>query len=647
MKILLLLMSFLIFSCQSTEKNTAKKTSSNDKVSFAEFNKVLHPRSSILPLPGGKLSIMLMALPKDRYAKVYTLDHKTKKFALRFDAGRNISKLVRDYTKKNYYLFLDNNGDENFQIYSFDIGTNEIKKIFGHKEKKAEILDYSRDGKRLYLSSNHVNKKQYRVYRFNKDTGKIVELTDGKVSFYEGIVNADETYAAFSSVLGNNEQHVYLTNLKTGKTRKILSTKATKYMPAFFHPSKNELYLNSDYKSDRIGCAKIIMTRPSKLHWVKTDSKKDLECHFKEVDKISVVVETFDGRINVRLFTSVLGQEIVTPFPKKAIVSQFTLVPGSQKAIAKMVTANSPSEYYMFDLEDGTEKLTAISNLNRSAISKDSFAKSFDLYYKSFDGLGVHGIVYAKEEWLKSNEKHPVILWPHGGPDSQEFHIFHPFFQYWVLNGYVVLAPNFRGSTGYGKRFETLNDRDWGGAHIKDLIYGKRELAKLPYVDANRMFIVGASFGGFSTLSTITQYPDEFQGAVAIVALANLFTFMKSIPQDPAWQSEFLTEIGHPVKNKKFYRERSPYFHAKNIKIPLKIYQAENDIRTVKAEMDQFVDQLIKHKIPVQYEVLLKEGHGLARTESWEKVLGGTVAFLNQVKSQNSKIRGSRKEAGK
>ena len=126
----------------------------------------------------------------------------------------------------------------------------------------------------------------------------------------------------------------------------------------------------------------------------------------------------------------------------------------------------------------------------------------------------------------------------------------------------------------------------------------------------------------------VTQYPKEFKAAVAMVAIGNLFTFLKSIPPDPAWQGEFLTEMGDPVKDKKLYRDRSPHFFAKNVSIPLKIYQAENDTRTVKAEMDNFVAELRKHQIPVEYEILKNEGHRISRTENWEKILQGTVDFL-------------------
>lgn len=614
-----------LMSCQTSPK----KQAANNEVTFAEFKKVLTPRGSIIPLPGGKESLILMVLPEDKYAKVYSLNHANKEFTLRYDAGRNIGGLIRDRAQKNYYLLLDNNGDENYQVYQFDPQTSGVTKVFGNDGRKATIVDFSFDGQHLYISSNHENKDVYQIYDLDLSTGKTKTLTTGKISLYEGVADQKGKYLVLSRVLGNNEQHIYLLNLSTKSLKKILAKKATKYMPSFFNPDSTQLYLNSDDGRDRIGCAKVALSNPTKVSWVKTDSNKDLECYYKEKGDVTAIVSTFDGRIKVDLFSGIFGEPIAVSFPEKALISQFSVIPGSTKAVARILSSDSPGNYYEFDIAPGGDSsLTQISELNRSSIRE--FAKSYDLYFNSYDGMKIHGIVYAKDEWVEKNVRRPAILWPHGGPDGQELHVFHPFFQYWVQKGFVVFAPNFRGSTGYGKKFETLNDRDWGGGHIKDLVYGKRTLGKLGYVDENNVFIVGASFGGFSTLSTITQYPQEFKGAVALVALANLFTFMKSIPQDPAWQGEFLTEIGDPVKHKDFYEERSPFFHASKIGIPLKIYQAENDIRTVKAEMDTFVAELKKHQVPVEYEILEKEGHSISRTESWEKVLQGTVDFLSK-----------------
>lgn len=619
-----------LLGCGSTSKLTGSSDGS-EEITFAEFKKVLTPRSRMLPLAGGQESLILLAKPGDKYAKLYTINHATRKFKLRYDAGKNISRIHRDRADRQIFLSIDANGDENYQLFKFNLKSNSVEKIFGTKDRQAGLIETSYDGSKGYISSNHKNKNRYQIYELDFQTLKSRQLTFGKQSFTWATTDPAGRHLALSRMLGNNDQQIYLLNLKTKKLKKLLSAKGTKFSASFFHPKRNELYINTDYQHDRVGCAKINLSRPKEIKWVLVDETKDIQCYYKPKQELSLVVKTFDGRIQVELLKDVLGRPLNIPFPKNSLVSKFAMVPNSTLAVARVMSSSSPGDYYQFDTAMGENaELVRISQLNQSKISNDQFAHSYDLYYKSFDGMKIHGIIYAKKEWVAAKKKRPVILWPHGGPDGQEYHVFHPFFQYWVQKGYVVFAPNFRGSVGYGKLFETLNDKDWGGGHIKDLVYGKRALSQLNYVDANNVFIVGASFGGYSTLSAITQYPDEFKGAVAMVALANLFTFMKSIPQDPAWQGEFKTEIGDPVKDKKLYRERSPYFFAKNIRTPLKIYQAENDIRTVKAEMDSFVEQLKRHKIPVEYEVLEKEGHSIARTESWEKLLQGTVEFLNR-----------------
>ncbi|MCB0422178.1 MAG: S9 family peptidase [Bdellovibrionales bacterium] len=617
-----------LFGCQSASK---KETSSAEDISFSEFQKVLSPRSRLFPQSGGADSLLLIALPGDAYAKLYSLNHATREYSLKYDAGQNIRGLYRDRADKNYYFSKDNNGDENYEIYLFHPTTEKAEKVFGHEKRQATIMDSSADGTRLYISSNYKNKKSYQIYELLLGTGKVTQLTHGKYNFVDGVADPKGRYLALTQLLGGNESHLYLLDLRTKNLRKLFGKKGTKYFPSFFHPTSNELYLNTDAEMDRMACAKVELKEPKKLKMVLVNETKDLQCYFYANNSVSLVVSTYDGRIDVNLYHDVLARPIEIPFPKRAMISQVAFVPKSKVGIARVMSSDSPGDFYQFDLSLGEKsELVRITQLNQSKISNESFAKSYDFYYDSYDKMQIHGIVFAKKEWVESKEKRPVILWPHGGPDHHVSHIFHPFFQYWVQKGYVVFAPNFRGSTGYGKHFETLNDRDWGGGHIKDLIYGKNAVGQLSYVDANNIFIVGASFGGYSTLSAITQYPTEFKGAVAMVALANLFTFMKSIPPDPAWQGEFKSEVGDPVRDKKMFKERSPYFYADRIKVPLKIYQAENDVRTVKAEMDNFVEQLQKHKIPVEYEVLEKEGHAIARTENWEKILQGTVEFLNK-----------------
>jgi acetyl esterase/lipase len=608
-------------------------------VTFEQFKKVLSPRSAVYPLAGGEASLMLLRLPTDAYVKAYRLDHATRALAVVHDAGRNISGLERDHAQTGYYLLIDAHGDENTQIYRLDPRTGATSKVFGHEGFQARLEDFSMDGRRLYVMSNHARKDTYRAYRVDARTGAAQPLTDGTVSFDGALVNERETHLALVRMLGNNEQQIYLTRLgsKARAPAPFLVRPSTIYAPSFFHPTEPYLYFDSDHQSDRVGCARVPLDAPAKLEWIRADPAKDIECGYHRAPRVTRATEHFDGRFVDRFHADVFGKDLTPPLPDKTMLSALGFVPGTRQVVAKVTSADDPGDLHLLDLAAGsTTPSRQVSSFNQSGLPKTAFAQSFDLRYPSFDGMSIHAVIYAKDEWMQgpgpgqAPQRHPLIVWPHGGPDGHEMHVFHPLFQFWALNGYVVFAPNFRGSDGYGKKFETLNDRDWGGGHIKDVVWGKRAIAKLPYVDPDRIYIVGASFGGFATLSTITQYPHEFRAAVAVVALANLFTFMKSIPPDPAWQSEFLREIGDPVQDKALYQERSPYFHADRIRVPLKIYQAENDVRTVKAEMDDFVARLKALKIPVEYEVLEKEGHGLARTSSWEKVLQGTLDFLER-----------------
>lgn len=642
---LCLLLSLSTVSCQTTGRGSVspdlstRDTSLADaiQIPFEEFQKVLTPRGRFLPLPGGGASLVLMAMPGDAYPKIYSLDHASGVFKLKSDAGRPIQYLGRDYTLKNYYVLVDNNGDENYVIGKLDIATGRTRPFFGRPGFKAMITDFSSDGETLFVISNHEDKRVYSLYAVDRETGLHKRLTDGKQSFDSATLSPDGRWIALNQYLGNNESHLFLLDreARSGtQLRKVRARKGTNYNASFFSDDGQTLYINSNHRRDRMGCGAIPVLRPSQFSWMFAEPDRDIECHQQRPGDTTFLTETFNGETRLRPFKGLFEKEYEIPAPERAVVSNFVLLPGETSAYLRITQANNPGDFYRFEIAEGKDaKLQRLAKLNISSIPDSAFAKSYDIRYKSDDkdNLGIHGILFAKEEWTKGDAKYPVIVWPHGGPDSHERHVYHPFFQYWALNGFIVFAPNFRGSTGYGKRFETLNDKDWGGGHIRDLIAGKQAIAQLPYVDPDRIFIVGASFGGYSTLSAITQYPNEFKGAVAIVALANLFTFMKSIPPDLAWQTEFKTELGDPVKDAALYKARSPYFFADKIRIPLKIYQAENDVRTVKAEMDQFVARLREHKIPVDYVVLEKEGHGFTRTDTWKNVLQGTVEFLKSI----------------
>lgn len=626
-KILFFVMSLiLVTSCATSGKK------SDLKVSFDEFRKILNPKSMVL-LEGENALLMTIALKGDDYPKVYRYDFKTQEFTVAYDHGRSVGALMEDRRGQRIFLHIDNNGDENYQIYELDKKTFAVTKIFGNNGFQSYVLNTDQPGKQLYFVSNHQNKSIYSIYRVNLKSKEVTLLSDGKTNLMGGHVSQDGTFVVAARYLSNNENQLYLINTKTKTTKTFFKKKSSTFHPTFIDGNTMAVYGTSDYKRDRTGCAKIPLNKPNHVYYVKEEKDKDVSCGYGEWSGLYYTTAAFKGRSELVFYSRMFKNKIEVPqLLNNQTVNAIAYDRKTGDLVLKYQAANSPGHLYLYNMK--TKKHRKVLDYNRSTIPMEQLATSFDFEYKSFDGMTIHGILYAKPEWKKSGKKYPLVVWPHGGPDSFESHRYRKWFQYLALNDFVVFAPNYRGSSGYGKKFETLNDKDWGGAHIRDLVEGRKAVEQLPWIDETNAFIYGGSFGGYSTLATVSFYPKAFKAAVGVVAIGNLFTFMKSIPPDEAWQTEFKREIGDPVKDKALYKERSPFFHVNKVEIPLQIYQAENDVRTVKAEMDSYVGELRKKGKFVDYTVLKDVGHGLSRPEAQRKVVEGTVRFFKKQMSK-------------
>ncbi len=217
----------------------------------------------------------------------------------------------------------------------------------------------------------------------------------------------------------------------------------------------------------------------------------------------------------------------------------------------------------------------------------------------------------------------PCVLSIHGGPEYQEMPNYYHFYQYLLQAGIAVLAPNIRGSTGYGKAYMRLIHRDWGGGELRDIEAAAQFLQNHPDVDKERIGIYGGSFGGFAVLSAVTRLPDLWRAAADVCGPSNLVTFLKSVPE--FWKpimKEWLGDITD-AKDREFLLKRSPITYIDQAKVPILIIQGANDPRVVKGESDQMVDALRKKGVIVEYIVFEDEGHGFLKTENairaWKK----------------------------
>lgn len=205
----------------------------------------------------------------------------------------------------------------------------------------------------------------------------------------------------------------------------------------------------------------------------------------------------------------------------------------------------------------------------------------------------------------------PVVLAIHGGPEAQERPQYKPLYQYLVSRGVAVLAPNIRGSTGYGRSYQKLIHRDWGRGDLEDFATLADWLAEQEWADAERLGLFGGSYGGFAVLTCATRLPERWAAAVDIFGPSNLVTFARAVP--PTWRRMMKALVGDPDEDEEMLLERSPLTYIESLRVPLLVIQGANDPRVVQAESDQLVERLRELGREVEYLVLEDEGHGFTR----------------------------------
>ena len=219
--------------------------------------------------------------------------------------------------------------------------------------------------------------------------------------------------------------------------------------------------------------------------------------------------------------------------------------------------------------------------------------------YKSRDGLTIHG--YLTLPVGREAKNLPVVVNPHGGPWARDAWGYNPEVQFLANRGYAVFQMNFRGSTGYGRKFWETSFKQWGKTMQDDITDGVQWLIKQGIADPKRVAIYGGSYGGYATLAGVTFTPDLYAAAVDYVGVANLFTFMNTIP--PYWKpflDMFHEMVGDPEKDKELFTAASPVMHADKIKTPLFVAQGAQDPRVNKNESDQMVEALKKRGVDVR-----------------------------------------------
>jgi pimeloyl-ACP methyl ester carboxylesterase len=277
--------------------------------------------------------------------------------------------------------------------------------------------------------------------------------------------------------------------------------------------------------------------------------------------------------------------------------------------------AHVPSQLYLYEADERKEKPLLLSNERILGIGEEFLSEGEDASYTSFDGLRISARLYMPSEGLGFKGPRPLVLYVHGGPQSQERPDFTwfsmPLIQYLTINGFSVFVPNVRGSSGYGMQYMKRVDHDWGGKDTLDHIEGLKILEKDKRIDSTRRAVIGRSYGGFMTLTLASRHSELWKAACDMFGPYDLISFIHRLPE--TWQTFFILSMGHPEKDKEFLTERSPKTYFKNIKCPMLIIQGRNDPRVLAVESKEVAESLKANGVETELLIFEDEGHDIIK----------------------------------
>ena len=516
----------------------------------------------------------------------------------------------------------DVDGNEQWDIFIVSPGNGQVINLTNTPDISEENFLWSPDSERLAYSVKPKESPNYEIDIMEVATKKVTHLTSNTPADLNNSPAAwsrDGKWLVFnqSNAAGKNAD-IFLADTATGKSSNLTAHTGDKvYTATDISPDGKTILLtcNAGNGFDNAALLDVASKKVSPL----TEDKWEINTgQFSPDGKLLTWVKNADGNSEIVTYDLAKREQRALPLPNgiNTLAGSDTAFSGKGPRDLRLLLnhngPNAPNDIWVYDLTTG--KTHQVTHSLSAGVRGEDMVAPFLVHYPSKDGKWqISAFVYVPYN-AQRNGKNAAIVSIHGGPDAQIINSFNRNIQFLVNQGFFVIAPNYRGSSGYGKEFSDANLHDMGGGDLEDVLSAADWLIKTGFVDPKKVAVLGGSYGGYLSMMAVTKFPDRWAAGVPIVPFVNWFTEIEN--EDPLLRQYDISTMGDPVKNKTLLQERSPINFVDQIKAPLLLLAGGHDPRCPRTEAEQVASAVKKRGGVVELKVYENEGHGFAKIEN-------------------------------
>ncbi len=513
----------------------------------------------------------------------------------------------------------DYDGDEQWDIFLVSPKTGKVVNLTQTREIAELNPTWSPDGRYLAYEVKPKTSAAYEIDIYDMVMREVKHLTTNTPQDKRNsnpIWSKDGKYIVYTQQQAKGaDSNILVADVTTGKSTLLSPHDGEQLFSANdISPDGKSVLLTSNAFNgyENVGLLEIAT---KKIRWLTSDKWEIRGGEFSPDGKHIVFRANIDGNEDIYLHDLATGKSSAVPIPKglnEPAGGHYAFTKDGERLLYYHNGPTEPGDLWVYNV--ATRKSLQVTHSLVAGVRSEDMVEPYLVHYRSRDGKWtISASLYVPFNMVR-NGQNAAIVYIHGGPAAQSMNSFNRFVQYAANQGYMVLAPNYRGSTGYGKEFQQANLFDMGGGDLQDVLAGVDWIKQTGHLDPKKIAVMGGSYGGYLSMMAVTKAPDVWAAGVPIVPFVNWFTEIEN--EDPVLRQSDLATMGDLEKNKALYVERSPINFIDQVKAPLLLLAGGHDPRCPQSETQQVVDAIKKRGGTVDYKVYENEGHGFARVEN-------------------------------